>query len=290
MDNECCGHRAMRRRDVWAAADLLSALRGGRLLLAFQPVISLGRDGAQGAVLYDEALLRLGEGGGVHAGVVACAEGVGALERLGWVERLDFSVLEAIIELLQQVPEVCLGCNVSAASLREGPGWTSVLTQLGHHPDVARRLTLEITETSTITHGGEVMTLVAALRECGVRIAIDDLGAGFTTFEFLARCQPDVVKIDRSVLLRACEPQAPAHLLRNLVQMCADHSGCVVVEGIETTAQWEAACAAGAHAVQGYLIASPVVQPLWLERPPVVVQEVLDAQIRRRRSAGRAFV
>ncbi|WP_186027496.1 EAL domain-containing protein [Burkholderia gladioli] len=270
---EYCGHRAVRWRDVWAAADLLSALTSGRLLLAFQPVIALREFGAQGTVLYDEALLRITEGGSVNSGVISSAESVGALERLGWVERLDFSVVGAVIGLLQHQPGIRLGCNISAASLREGTEWTSLLAHLDTHPDVARRLTLEITETSPLTRVTDAMALIVMLREQGVRIAIDDLGAGFTTFEFLSCCQPDVVKIDRSVVLRACDPQAPVHLLRNLVRMCADYSACVVVEGVETEPQWEAACIAGAHAVQGYLFACPKLQPLWLNRAPVVVQE-----------------
>ncbi|MGS1053423.1 EAL domain-containing protein [Burkholderia glumae] len=272
---EYCGYGAVRRRDVLAAAELLSALRGGQLLLAFQPVIVLGEAGAQGPVLYDEALLRIAKGGGINTGVISCAESVGAMERLGCIDWLDFSVVRAVVALLKHLPGIRLGCNVSAASLRVGTGWASLLTYLGTHPNVARRLTLEITETSAITHVTNAMALIVVLREQGVRIAIDDLGAGFTTFEFLSRCQPDVVKIDRSVLLRDSDPEAPAHLLRNLVRMCSDYSTCVVVEGIETKPQWEAACIAGAHAVQGYLLACPQVQPRWLNRAPVVVQEGL---------------
>lgn len=263
--------------DMRQALSLLGSQRDQRLLLAFQPItrMELGRDDA---CLYSEALLRerpLEQAETCtedRADLRGCAAAIGALERLGWMERLDFSVLWTVLGLLKRHPAQRLGCNVSAATLHARQAWSVLLEALAGRPEVACRLTLEITETNALTHAEQAMVQLDALRRTGVRIAIDDLGAGFTTFEFLARCRPEVVKIDRVVLLRSGEAGGQK-LLDHLVRLCADYSPCVVVEGVETAQELERVRQAGAHAFQGFLQGRPSVAPPWsVEGRPVTVE------------------
>ncbi|WP_024888758.1 EAL domain-containing protein [Luteimonas huabeiensis] len=256
---------AAHRRDRTLAAELLDDLIHRRLVLAFQPVRRLAAADAS-ACLYEEALLR-------RAGERddAPAEAIRALERQGAIAQLDRSVLWSVIQTLARHPGQCLGANISAASLRAEAWWQAPLRYLGAHPRVARRLTVEITETAPVRHPIEALSLIAGLQARGVRVALDDLGAGHATLAFLARSRADLAKIDRSVLFR------PPDALRELVRACADHCPCVVVEGIESEADLAAARHAGAHAAQGFHVGRPTTTPPWLTGPAVTVSPVEPA-------------
>jgi EAL domain-containing protein (putative c-di-GMP-specific phosphodiesterase class I) len=103
-----------------------------------------------------------------------------------------------------------------------------------------------------------------------VRIALDDTGSGNSTLAFLVQTHADIIKIDRSILLRARTPGQPAHLLRNLVNVCADYSPYVVIEGVEDEADLEFVRLSGAHGVQGFLLALPTIHPHWLKPSNVI--------------------
>lgn len=258
--------------DMQAACGLLDELRAGHLILAFQPIMLLGKTG-EAACLYSEALLRrlVPTTGRVYSWPNA----IKALERLGWIGRLDSSVVWAVIRVLERYPFQRLGVNISAASLHKDVWWSVLLSYLEANPRIASRLTLEITETSSIVDYEYALSLTTNLQACGTQIALDDVGAGHTTLAFLSSVRANVVKIDRSILLRSREPQHSPDLLRNLTKMCADYSPCVVVEGIESKVELQAARYAGAKGVQGYWIEKPTIQPGWLHMQQHVL--VVDA-------------
>jgi len=256
--------------DMRLAGQLLEDLRAGRLSLAFQPISLL--DGSAEGCLYSEALLRRSES--EPSAGYALPEAITALERLGLIGRLDQSVVWTVVRALERHPDQRLGCNVSAMSLRDDAWWRVLLDYLGMHRHLARRLTLEITETSAVSQSKDVFALIAGLRVRGTRIALDDVGVGYTTWEFMAYTRPDVVKIDRSILTRSCSLRHSPDVLRNLVRVCADYSPCVVIEGIETDAEMSAAKYAGAQGVQGYLIGRPSLHPpTWLGQTSVCVTD-----------------
>jgi len=264
-------HAAL-RNDMQAACSLLDELRAGNLILGFQPIMLLDKTG-DAACLYSEALLR--RSSPTDARIYSWPNAIQALERLGWISRLDASVVWTVVRLLERYPLQRIGANLSAASLHRDAWWNVLLAYLKANPTVASRLTLEITETSAVIDSGYALTLIAKLQMCGTRIALDDMGAGHTTLEFLSSARADVVKIDRSILLRSRELQHSPDLLRNLARVCADYSPCVVVEGIESKTELQTARYAGAKGVQGYWIERPSIQPDWL-----VIQKhavVLDA-------------
>lgn len=261
-----------RRLDMLAASALLDELRAGNLVLAFQPIHLLGEVGDENC-LYSEALLRRSSPS--NGRVYSWPNAIEALERAGWITRLDCSVIWTVVRLLERYPAQRIGCNVSAASFRDGAWWNSLMSHLELNRQVSQRLTFEITETSAIADSEEALALIAGLRSCGARVALDDMGAGHSTLEFLSSVRPDVVKIDRSILLRSRELQHSPDLLRNLVKVCADYTPCVVVEGVESKLELQTARYAGVKAVQGYLIERPNIQPSWLQGQNQVV--VTDA-------------
>ncbi len=252
------------RSDLLQAGMLLDALEEGTLALAFQPILR-----TDGSVLYHEALLRHAAPGA--RGAFNLPQAIMALERTGGAARLDQCVVWTCVRLLQEHPDQRLGCNVSASSLGDAAWWRLLLAFLAEHPQVAGRLVLEITETSAVPTSAETFDLLAQLRARGARIAIDDMGAGHSTLEFLARSLADVVKMDRNLLIHALHSPAPADMLRNLVAACSVLCPCVVVEGIETAAEFAAVQQSGARGLQGFLIQVPELKPVWLNPALAIV-------------------
>jgi EAL domain-containing protein (putative c-di-GMP-specific phosphodiesterase class I) len=249
------------REDMASAVNFFEQMRAGAVVLAFQPVFVTGEEQTY---IYHECLLRrlVADDGTAQS----CEAGILALERLGLVDRLDRSVMWTVIHTLENYPSVRLGCNISAASLRHDGWWRLVQQYLGSHPDVAKRLTIEVTETCVISRSVEAVNLLHNMRVLGCRIAIDDMGASYSTVEFVARTRPDIIKIDRSFITRSTVPARPQNLLRHLISLCSELSTCVVAEGVETKEELDAALEAGALGVQGYFVGRPSTSPRWLNR------------------------
>ncbi|AYR21874.1 EAL domain-containing protein [Alcaligenes faecalis] len=261
------------RDDMNLAVRMLDDLQNGMLVLAFQPLFHLDEH-HKSKDFYEEALIRHCSGADY-----SLPEAIAALERLGLISRLDRSVLGSVVKLLNTQATLCLGANLSAGSLQDDLWWQDLFSYLDSRPDVAQRLILEVTETGTIAHKPTALRLIAQLQNLGVRIALDDTGSGNSTLAFLAQTHADIIKIDRSILLRARSPGQPAHLLRNLVNVCADYCPYVVIEGVEDETDLEFVRQSGAHGVQGYLLALPTLTPSWWDSPALI--SVQDAVLLR---------
>src|SRR5690606_32963431 len=97
-------------------------------------------------------------------------------------------------------PEISLGCNISAQSLQFDCWWRLIFEVLQAQPSVASRLVIEITETSAISQDDEAIALLQTLKILGCKIAVDDMGSGYSTLDFVVRSRPDFVKIDKAYL------------------------------------------------------------------------------------------
>lgn len=259
--------------DILAASSILDELRSGNLILAFQPVVLISSP-QDNIILYNEALLR--RYSPQTQDMCSWPNAIEALERTGLISRLDFSVIWSIISLLNSHPTQYLGCNVSASTISPDHYWNSIIKYLDKNRNIAKRLTLEITETSNFYDLDKSLKIISDLRECGVGIAIDDFGAGNTPIHYLAKIRPDIIKIDRSILLRSRDPHYSPDLLRHFTKVCHDYTPCVVIEGIENTEELAAAQYAGGQCIQGFLIQRPDIEPAWLNPDKAVVSDILS--------------
>jgi len=259
--------------DILAASSILDELRSGNLILAFQPVVLISSP-QDNIVLYNEALLR--RYSPQTQDICSWPNSIEALERTGLISRLDFSVIWSIISLLKSHPTQYLGCNVSASTISPDHYWNSIIEYLDKNRNIAKRLTIEITETSNFYDLDKSLKIISDLRECGVGIAIDDFGAGNTSIHYLAKVRPDIIKIDRSILLRSRDPHYSPDLLRHFTKVCHDYTPCVVIEGIENTEELAAARYAGGQCIQGFLIQRPDIEPAWLNSNQAVVSDILS--------------
>lgn len=260
------------RSDMKHAANLLNGLRNGSLILVFQPIVHFIN--GETVCIYSEALLRH-----IAEPTYAPEDAINALERLKLISHLDYSVVSTILQLLRYQPNQHIAANISAVSLNNNAFWHHLIEQLEEMPDIASRLILEITETAEISKISDAIRLLGLLKKTGVRIALDDVGTGMTTLEFIAIAHADIIKIDRSVLQRSsisCSGVESSELA-NLVCLCKNYAGLVVVEGIETSEQLNQAIGpARANGVQGYLISRPEVQAGWMKTAPCHVVDVYN--------------
>lgn len=122
---------------------------------------------------------------------------------------------------------------------------------------VATRIVLELTERASISEVADVRSRVARLRDIGFRIAIDDLGAGYAGLTSFADLQPEIVKLDLSLIHDIDRSPTKRTLVRSLTSVCHDLGTQVVAEGVETVAERECVVELGCDLLQGYLLARP---------------------------------
>lgn len=126
-------------------------------------------------------------------------------------------------------------------------------------------LYMEITESVPLSHFALCTHVIGELRAKGVRVAIDDLGAGFSNLKYISDLEPDIVKVDRELVAGVDKNDRKHRLLDSIVSLCQQMGAAVVAEGIETREELKAVCASGAQYGQGYLLAYPDMPP-----PPCV--------------------
>ncbi|EQL42890.1 diguanylate phosphodiesterase (plasmid) [Pseudomonas aeruginosa VRFPA03] len=263
------GDRALQPQDrvrAGAPASRLAfqaALARGRVRLDWQAVRHAGHP--EWEPLYRETLLRVTAASGEPP--LPTQELILALERLGLIRLLDRCVLGTVLDRLNAEPTLRLACNLSRQSAAMDAWWEAVCRWLAARPQVARRLTLELTETAV---GERVATreFIRRLREHGVRIAIDDFGAAHNNLDFVLDARPDVIKIDCRYTREARRSAKGAEVLRHLLALCRELAPCVVLEGLEEDDAF-ARLPTGDVYLQGNAIAPPmrVEPPLSVRRP-----------------------
>lgn len=124
-----------------------------------------------------------------------------------------------------------------------------------------RPVYLEVTEAVPLSHFKLCHSVLREIRSRGVRLAIDDLGAGFSNLKYIADLAPEIVKLDRGLVAGLHEHKRLFRLVTSLVRLCEDMGAGVVAEGIETSDELKAAVDAGVRFGQGYVFARPACPP-----------------------------
>jgi EAL domain-containing protein (putative c-di-GMP-specific phosphodiesterase class I) len=248
----------LRRESIRATDEIVAALNERRIVVAYEPVVET--DSRRSA--FYEALMRIRRTDGR---LIPASAVIPIAERLGLVRLIDCRVLQLVLADLAAAPQLNASVNLSPETAGD-PDWWAVLTaQVRARPDVARRLTLEITETAAVHHIGDAAGFVARAKDLGCRIAIDDFGAGFTSFRNLRKLQVDIVKIDGSFVQNLRRSADDRAFVRALIEL--GHA-----LGLKTVAEWvqdeEAAAllaAWGCDYLQGELVGSASTERPWLE-------------------------
>ncbi len=228
-----------------------NAISANRLDVVLQPIV----DAKTRTPAFYESLLRLNEPGGhdLPAGVF-----IPVAEQLGLSGPIDRAMLGRAVHILSAKPALTVSLNVSALTCCDA-AWLKLLeTLVGGKPDIARRLIVEITETSAIEDLDETALFVDAVRELGCRVAIDDFGAGHTSFRYLRKLNADILKIDGEFIRDIRTDKANTVFVRAILDIA--HA-----LGMQTVAEWVADedCAdhlqaIGVDYLQGYHFGEPM--------------------------------
>ena len=212
--------------------------------MAYQPIISWSEKN----IFAYEALLRSSEPSLPHPGAM-----LSAAEELGRLHELGRTVRRAVASIAAQVPPAKLFVNLHTLDLNDEELFSAIAPLSAFAPNVV----LEITERASLDDLGDVQARLGPLRAMGYRIALDDLGAGYAGLTSLAQLQPEVVKLDMSLVRNIDRNETKQKLVGTMVNLCKDMGMLVVVEGVETVEERDALVALGCDLFQGYLFAKP---------------------------------
>jgi len=123
---------------------------------------------------------------------------------------------------------------------------------------------VEITESVPLSHFELCHSVLTELRSKGIKLAIDDLGAGYSNLKYISDLSPEIVKLDRNLIMDLDRSPRQQQLVKHIVELCEGMGARVVAEGIETVGELHASQDAGAAFGQGFLLARPAFPP-----PPV---------------------
>ena len=216
-----------------------------KLWVAFQPIVSLKKKKIFGY----EALLRSNE-----PTLARPSDILQAAERLGRLRELSRSIRRHVAEAIGQAPEgVLLFTNIQSQDLDDDDLYAADAPLTQH----ASRVVLEVTERASLDGIKDARGRAAQLRELGFRIAVDDLGAGYAGLSSFAILDPDVVKLDMSLVRGIDLDPRKRTVVRSMVKLAADLEMLVIPEGIETPGEREALLELGCDLFQGFLFARP---------------------------------
>jgi len=122
-------------------------------------------------------------------------------------------------------------------------------------------VTLEITEAVPIRYFAQCQKVLAEIRRKGIQLAIDDFGAGFSNLKYIVDLEPEIVKLDRELVIGIRSGSRQHRLIESIVHLCHRMGSKVIAEGIETPEELHAVIVAGVDYVQGYLLARPANPP-----------------------------
>ncbi len=234
---------------------LAVALPRGEFLLHFQPRYDI----TQGCATELECLLRWHH---PEHGLLAPGAFLDVADSIGMLPMIDHWVLNEACRQARRWQDagVAVGrvaVNVSAQDIANVGFVDGVRAALSASALPASVLELEITERALIGQAEAALTNIAALREAGVSVAIDDFGIEYSSLQRLVDYPIDVLKIDRYFVARIGEPKAEA-VIRALHALACSIGMTVVAEGVETTDQRNFLDALGCHLMQGFLFATPL--------------------------------
>lgn len=256
---------AIWQRDSNVLKMVEEALRHEEAALAFQPVVEATRPDR---VTFYEGLMRIFDETGR---IIPARDFIHHVENTEIGRLIDCVALEQGLDLLAEVPDIRLSVNMSLRSAGY-PRWMASLERgLAAHPDIGKRLILEISEASAMLVPELVTPFMDQLRARGIAFALDDFGAGATSLRSFRDFRFDILKINGD-FCRQIHRDPDNQVMVLALQRIARHFDMLTVaSGIEAMedANWFARH--GIDCLQGYLFGTPTLKPSWL--PPGMTQD-----------------
>ena len=240
------------------ATDIVKCLKEDRFKLAFQPIV----DARSSEIAMHEALLRMADT--TSGELIAASHLVPISENLGLVRLIDRSVMQMIIKTLNTYPDSKLAMNVSGTTAMDMRWYSQLLEILEANPHVTSRLVVEITETVALSNVPSTRKFVDSLRELGCGVAIDDFGAGFTSFRNLRDLPVNMIKLDGSFCQNLKDNNENQYIVRSLIDLAGKFKIKTVAEWIETEEDADLLKSWGIDFMQGHLLGEATITVPWV--------------------------
>ena len=245
-------------------SDMQRALATGEFQVYYQPKWDIVSDHVAGA----EALVRWIKNDGT---VIYPDTFIPIFEKNGFIEKLDFYVLEAVCsqmrEMLDQEKTVYpISVNQSRVLLHSPDYVENVEKIIKKYNIPANAIELEITETVLQDEHEDMMNIIFRLKECGVRLSMDDFGSGYSSLNMLKNVKFDIIKIDREFFSESVTSEESMWILQKIIEMVNGLGMEIICEGVETGEQSALLRSIGCRMVQGYFYSKPVPAEEYIER------------------------
>ena len=248
---------AVRSRDAGVLSMVSEAVRHKQVALAYQPVVQANRP-SQPA--FYEGLIRIFDETGR---IIPARDFISHIEATELGRVIDCLSLEFGLKELALEPGLRLSINMSARSIGF-PRWMNTLRRgLERDPTVAERLVLEITESSAMTVPELVVRFMSDLQRKGISFALDDFGAGYTSFKYLKDFYFDILKIDGQFIRKIHSDPDNQVLTKALVSVARQFDMFTVAESVETLEDCKWLQQIGVDCLQGYYFGAPTIHPPW---------------------------
>ena len=227
-------------------AHLEHAIKTGKFTLETEAIVEIG----SGRIWAEEALIRLHHNGGL----IYPKDFIGILEKDGLILQMDLLVFERVLQAKRQSRDVPLCVNISAKTLSCINTSKEIIALIKKQSLDPSRLVVEVTETATITDIDYAATFLRQLKKIGVRIAIDDFGAGNASWRYLKHLPVDFIKIDGQFVRDIANNRHDWTLLRAMTNMANALGKEVIAEWVESREAYGMLMAMGIRYAQGYFV------------------------------------
>lgn len=252
-------HLITLRDDAKWVPQIRRALSEDLFQLVFQPVVKM----SDGRVSHYETLLRMvGEGNEL----LSPEHFISVAERMGLIHHIDLWVVSHIIDYIAALPkskeDICFTVNLSSHAL-QGDYLLPVLKKKLEATWISpSRLTFEITETAAVTNFEKTRLMVSKIRALGCRFALDDFGAGFSSFNYIKNFPVDYLKIDGQFINNLAVDQADQVLVKSMIDVAHSLGKKAIAEYVSNAEILRLLKEFGVDYIQGYLVGVPAVELL----------------------------
>ena len=240
--------------------DLPAAIRKGEIRPVFQPIV----DCTSGQILGFEALARWQH---PRQGPISPSRFIPMAEESNLIVELGEQVLQQACQFIQQLnedraaqqlPPLSVHVNFAAHHFSSMTLLDNLRATLAQSRLAPEQLVIEITESMLIERPAESVKRMKQIKELGVKLALDDFGTGYSALNTLCQYPLDIVKLDRSFVLRLIDGQQGEALVRAIINMAKDLNLIMVAEGVETEEQQQKIKALGVSEIQGFYYYRPM--------------------------------
>ena len=247
-----------RKLNSRCAIEIVHSLKENQFTLAYQPVVNAQTK----EVEFHEALLRMKSDGDE---LIAAGHLVPIAEKLGLIRLIDQLVVNKVMAALRQFPQAKIAMNISGVTAND-PRWVSKMIEiLEENRDLTDRLTVEITETVVLEDIEQTVEFIQKLHMLGCKVAIDDFGAGFTSFKNLQLLNVDKVKIDGSFCENLSKSQDNQFFVHTLIELSKKFDLEIVAEWVENEEDSKLLSSWGVDYLQGRLYGMAESESPWGE-------------------------